>query len=494
MEYLIGLDVGTTATKAVLIGSDGQIAARATEPYSLITVSSGEVEQDPELMWQAVVAVLKTLTESISETGHVVAICQSSQGGTTIPVSEEIVSLCNAISWMDQRYEVEKTTVAEHFGAERLRQLTGWPLINGLPLQHVMWIRNNRPDVFANVRYFLFVNDFIGYRLCGELFMDPSNASITQFFNIQKKDWDAELLELAGVDYGQFSPIIESGEVIGTLTDKAARLTGLSRDTKVVNGAHDQYCSAVGLGVTEPGLVQLSCGTAWALLAIPESLEIGLKSGLAISCHAVSNHWGGIHSLGGIGVCMEWVLDNLWKKEKEIFGRQKTLGMIDESVSTKSSTGSNGVLYLPVAGGHGERYGLSTGGFFGMTLKSSRYDMARSVMEAVAFELRRAFEDFEKRHIRFDLLNVTGGGANSRIWQQIIADVTQTPVALPRSTQSASWGAAVLAGIGVGLDDLAKTIDVSQEERRLEPVHSDLYQDAYMKYISMREIIAQQKI
>ena len=321
--------------------------------------------------------------------------------------------------------------------------------------------------------------------------MDPSNASITQLFNIKDKDWDAALLELAGVDYDQFSPISESGEVIGTLTAEAAKLTGLSRDTKVVNGAHDQYCSAVGLSVTEPGIVQLSCGTAWVLVAVPENLEIGLKSRMAISCHAVKDRWGGMHSLGGIGVCLEWVLDNLWKKEKEMFGRQKVLDLINESVSAASSPGSNGVFYFPVAGGQGEGYGLSTGGFLGLTFNSSRGDMARAVMETVAFELRRALEDFEKRDIHFDQLNVTGGGANSRIWQQIVADVTQTPVVLPHSTQSASWGAAVLAAKGAEMDDLMKTIDTSQKERRLEPSHASLYQDIYTKYKNLREVIAQ---
>ncbi len=494
MDYLIGLDVGTTATKALLFTPDGRIAASATEPYKLITGSSGEVEQDPEAMWQAVVAALKKLSKSLRNGDHILAISQSSQGGTTIPVSEKMEPIGNAISWMDQRSHEEKALIDEHFGAEKLRMLTGWPLINGLPLQHIVWMRNKRADLFARTRFFLFVNDFIGYRLTGDLFMDPSNASITQLFNVEKKDWEETILEFAGISQSQLSPVSESGIVVGALTDEAARLTGLPSKTPVVNGAHDQYCSAVGLGVTEPGLVQLACGTAWVLLAVPESLEIGLASGMAISCHAASNRWGGLHSLGGIGVCMEWALDHLWENEKNTIGRQKALALMDEGIAAESPPGANGVLYLPVAGGHGEGYGLSPGGFFEMSVHSSRYDMARAVMETVAFELRSALEDFAKRGMRVKLMKATGGGANSRIWQQIVADVTQIPVEMPVSSQSASWGAAVLAAMGVGAEPTTGKTGMDGEERMLEPIHSDLYDDVYLKYRNLRELTARNKI
>jgi xylulokinase len=262
-DLLLGLDVGTTGTKVALFDVQGKMVALASRGYGLITPQAGWVEQDPEELWQAVVETLRAVSQRCGPHDRIVALSQSSQGGTTIPVDAEGHPTHHAISWMDGRAEEEAYRVKNQWGEEFIRTVTGWPLQSGLPLQHIAWFKQNCPAEFAATRQFLFVNDFISLRLTGRLCMNPSDASITQLMNIATADWDERLIGAAGIQRGQLSPIQASGYVMGHLVEAASQATGLPQDTLVVNGAHDQYCAAVGTGVTRPGRMLLSCGTAW---------------------------------------------------------------------------------------------------------------------------------------------------------------------------------------------------------------------------------------
>ena len=312
LSVLLGLDVGTTATKALLFDLEGNVRASASASYGLISPQAGWVEQDPEALWRAVVAVLRSIVSQLQPGQRVLALAQSSQGGTTVPVDAAGQPTYNAISWMDGRAQAEHAELRRQYGGEVFSHKTGWPLMAGLPLQHIRWLRDEQPDTFARSRHFLFVNDFIGRRLTGELCMNPSDASITQLLDIETGDWDDWLLMLAGIRREQLSPLHPSGVAFGKLTAEASAATGLPAGLPVINGAHDQYCAAVGMRVTRPGSVLLSCGTAWVLLAVPEDLEVGRRSGMALSCHAVPGRWGAIRSLGAVGTSLDWLIDNIW--------------------------------------------------------------------------------------------------------------------------------------------------------------------------------------
>ena len=469
---LIGLDVGTTATKALLFDLNGGVVAAATVPYGLITPQAGWVEQDPEELWRAAVAALRTIADQLRPADQVIALAQSSQGGTTIPVDAAGQPTHHAISWMDGRTQAECDEMRAQSQAEAIYERTGWPLMAGLPLQHIRWLDRQRPDLFARTRRFLFVNDFIGWRLTGELCMNPSDASITQLLDIATGDWDDGLLALAGIRRDQLSPVRPSAAVVGRLTAEASAATGLPAGLPVVNGAHDQYCAALGTGVTRPGSVLLSCGTAWVLLAVPESLAVGRRSGMALSCHAVAGRWGAIRSLGAVGASLEWLADNVWANRQPVPwlrqdrladgpgargqgpGGQEPRSALYEAINAaaaRAEPGARGLLLFTLAGGHSGSYGLAQGGFVGLQLTHTRDDLSRAVMEGIACELRWALDEIRAAGVAVRELKMVGGAARSPIWPQIVADVTATPVEVPAITEAASWGAAVLAGIGAGV-------------------------------------------
>jgi len=484
MDLLIGLDVGTTGTKAIAFDLEGHIVASATRQYGLLTPEPGWVEQDPLELWDAAVTTLREVAGQIDPGDRVIALAQSSQGGTTIPVDADFRPTYNAISWMDGRGETEKAHVGATFGAERLYRVTGWKLMPALPLVHLLWLRKNRPEAFESTRWVTFVNDYIGWRLTGELGMNPADASITQLFDIARADWDDELLALAGILRNQVSPVIPSGAILGRLTAGAAEATGLPAGTPVGVGAHDQYCAAVGAGATRPGSRLLSCGTAWAILAIPPSLEAGLASKMLISCHAVKGRWGGLYSLGAVGTSLEWLAENVWGGCEGGRPREELYAAIDEGVA-RSEPGAGGLLFFPLAGGPGEVHIVGRGGFVNMTSHHTRDDMARAVMEAVAFELRWAIEEIGRAGVSVNALKMVGGASRSPVWPQIVADVTRLTVTLAIS-QAASWGAAILAGVAAGVypDPEAGLLALPQAERRLEPRHgcAETYARAFEQF------------
>ncbi len=199
--------------------------------------------------------------------------------------------------------------------------------------------------------------------------MNPSDASITQLLDIETGDWDDWLLMLAGIRRDQLSPVRPSGVIIGKLTAEASAATGLPAGLPVINGAHDQYCAAVGMRVTRPGSVLLSCGTAWVLLAVPEDLEVGRRSGMALSCHAVPGCWGAIRSLGAVGTSLDWLADSIWAgHEGAPIEPRSVLYQAINAAAARSGPGAHGLIFCPLAGGHAGFFGVAQGGFLGLTL------------------------------------------------------------------------------------------------------------------------------
>jgi xylulokinase len=319
-----------------------------------------------------------------------------------------------------------------------------------------LWLRSHRPDVFRTAGHFLFVNDFIGYRLTGQLCMNPSDAGITQLYDLASASWDPRLLEHAGLGVGKLSPLAESGTPIGRLRPDVAAQIGLSPDILVVNGAHDQYCAAVGTGVTRPGRMLLSCGTAWVILAVPASLDVALDSGLAVSPHAVPGRFGALRSLGGVGTSLEWLIDNVYGGAGLEAEQRHGLYARLNAEAGDVAPGADGVVFLPLAGGRASGYGSGQGGFMDLSLGHHRAHLARAVMEGTALTLRAAAAEMGRAGIQISELTMVGGAAKSPLWPQIVADALGVRVTIPPIRDAAARGAAILAGVGCGLFESAE--------------------------------------
>ncbi len=486
-QLLLGLDVGTTATKAAIFDLQGAIVAVATRPYTLLTPRPGWVEQDPDELWQAVVGTIRELVSRQAPGDRVIALSLASQGGTTILGDGAGTPLHPAISWMDERGSRQARGIRQTLGEEFVRRTTGWPLGDTLPLQHLGWLRDERPTVLERAERVLFVNDFILQRLAGHAIMNPSDATMTQLFNIAAGDWDAYLLEEIDLLRGKLSRVEPSGHALGTLTPEASRLTGLPPDTLVVNGAHDQYCAAVGTGVTRPGTVLLSSGTAWVILAVPETLEAGLASGMAISCHAIPGRWGAIRSLGGVGASLEWLLRTLEPATRDPgtrAGEERSADYVAlNAAAGRSEAGARGLLFYPLVGGH-SRIGAGRGAFLHLTLEHTYGDMARAIMEGTCFELRWALDEITAGGVPVNSLTLVGGAAASPLWPQIIADSTGLSLSLPTDRQAAARGAAIIAGVGAGLfPDMESGFELFREhETHLVPANTAHYEEAFARY------------
>lgn len=446
MELLVGLDVGTSSVKCLVFNAQGEVVTSAAEPLRLYTPRPKWVEQDPEQIWKSVVNACRAATSTLPNEHKIMAISVSSQGGTTIPLDANGFPTHMAFSWMDERAGLEALDAKTTLGRDWVYLTTGWVLSNGLPLNHIAWFRKNNPSNFAKTKRFCFVNDFVISRLCGEYAMDPSNASITQLYNLINGKWESRLLDHAGIQQTQLSPIRASGQIVGRLTAHASEQTGLAAGLPVVNGSHDQYCAALGTGTTQPGKSLLSCGTAWVILAVPQNLEKALQSKMSISRHAIQGLYGGIHSMGAVGASIEWLLDLFWP---ELDDRNSQYQAFNQA-AIGAPPGSGGLIFHPLSSGHLGAEETIEPSLNGLSLHNTRGDIARALMEGVALELRLVLEEMGDA-VQVDRLKMIGGAARSPIWPQIVADITCRPLELVKISESASLGAAILAGIGAGL-------------------------------------------
>ena len=446
MDIILGLDVGTTEVKAMTWDKNYQCHSTASRKVHLVTPQTGWVEQDAKELWVAVIDVCSQAVRETQANNHqILALSLSTQGGTTIPVDRMNEPTHFAFSWMDERFTKEASDVMDHYGSEEIYQTTGWPLTAGLPINQIAWFRQNRPDAFQRTDRFLFVNDYIVYQLGHALAMDPSNAGITQLFNIAQADWDETLIRIAGIRKDQLSPIFPSGALVAHITPAAACLTGLAPGTPIYNGAHDQYCAAVGAGVVEPGDVLLSCGTAWVLLFVLDRPNQGFERGLAVSLHPIDGVFGGILDNGGVGSTMEWLIDHLWDEKTDHDSR---FALLEQAVM-HSTPGANGLVFVPLSGGYHRPDELLNRGPIGLSLIHSRADIARAAMEGIAFELDLMLANVVGK-IPIHRLIMIGGASRNPHWPQMIADITGVPIGVPLVKGAASLGAAILAGKSLG--------------------------------------------
>ena len=437
---IIGIDIGTTGTKALAVDETGNILGRGYYEYSVEIPREGEIIQNAADWWVASVHAVRGALSSVSDKTQVAAIGLSTQGATMIAADARGDPLCPAMTWMDTRAEKETAELIEKFGGEAIYVKSGWTPASSLDASKIMWIRKNEPELFRSAAYFISTLEFMNIKLTGQNVIDPTNAAIRQLMDIQTGKWDDEILDFIGIDAKRLPFLLPSGAFIGTLTEKAAEELSLPRGTKVFNGAHDQYCSAIGSGVLDPGEMLMSTGTTWVALGVTDKL-LYTKSRLAPGIFPLTNRFGAMASMVSAGSALKW-----WKG---IIGG--SYADIDAEAEQRMETAAD-LLFYPYVAGAGLVHGLdSKAAIIGMTLGHDKYDIARALMEGVAFEARLLLEEFALCGMKTKNLIMSGGAAKSRLWREITGYVTGCEIIYTEEFDSACIGAAMTAAVKLGL-------------------------------------------
>jgi len=477
-RYLIGVDVGTTGTKALLFSQEGELIAQAYQAYPILTPQNGYVEQNAQDWWEAVVKTVRQVCQGRDIQNQVAAISLSTQGGTVVPVDASGTPLRTGIVWNDSRCSQQmQSYIVEQGPAATMYEKTGWNLMPGLPAMQIRWLRENQPKIFEKTAKFLTVPDYLSMKMTGIAAVDPSNAGINQLTDIHITVYDESLLRFAGISTEQLPSILSSGSVIGNLTPEAAAALELSTDTLLVAGAHDQYAVALGAGALKSGAVLIGSGTCWVVTAIED--KPNFPSGLSQSISAVPGLWGSLYSLSSGGICLDWLRKNIALGKD---GQPLDYDTLNEEIAQRKAA-EEGLFFYPFSGIGDGKNTFTKATFTGLDLYHDRFHMARAIMEGVAFQIAWILETFSPSQAEVAL---TGGASRSRVWSQILADISGRPIRVPQVADLACVGAAILAGTGCGIYQTPEEgygkLAVCEQIIYPDLVRTKMYADLIKKY------------
>jgi len=444
---VLGLDVGTSSVKAILVSADGAVRAAATAPLSLATPEPGWAEQDPEAWWAASRSAIRDVLAQRAD-ARVAAVGISGQMHSSVFLDRSGAVIRPALLWCDGRTTAECREIVRRAGGEA--QLRDWvcnPALEGFTLPKVLWLRNHEPGAFARLATVLLAKDFVRLRLTGTIATEPSDASGTLMFDPAHVRWSREMLEAVGLAPSLLPDVGGSSEVLGPVTPAAAALTGLAAGTPVVGGGADNACGAAGVGAITPGEAVSSWGTSGTVLAPTTKPRVDPKLRAHTFCHVAPGVWyvmGVVLSAGG---AFAWYRDQC--------GRDLPEERRDDFLVAEASSvppGAEGVTFLPYLQGERtpHRDAALRAAVVGLSLAHSRAHMTRAVLEGVCFALRDSLEILRELDLAPTYLLLTGGGAKSEFIRQLQADVFGLPVTTVNREEGGAYGAALLAAVGAG--------------------------------------------
>lgn len=481
-SLFLGLDIGTSGVKAILVATGGDVVAATTTPLTLSTPRPGWAEQHPDDWWKATIDSVRGVLAQ-RPNASVASIGISGQMHSSVFLDRAGQVVRPALLWCDGRTTAECAEITQRAGGEeRLRDWVRNPALEGFTLPKVLWLRNHEPEAYARVATILLAKDFIRYRLTGVLAAEPSDASGTLMFDPARLQWSDEILQATGVPRTLLPDVGGSAEILGRVTAAAAQATGLPTDTPVVGGGADNACGAAGVGVITPGDAVASWGTSGTVLAPTDKPFVDPRLRAHTFCHVVPGIWyvmGVVLSAGG---AFAWYRDQ--------FARELTVGA-DAKLDAEAASvppGAEGVTFLPYLQGERtpHRDAAARGAFLGLSLAHSRAHLTRAVLEGIAYALRDSLSILQELDLSPSHLLLTGGGAKSPFIRRLQADVYGVPVSTVNREEGPAYGAALLAAVGVGaFPDLAAaaraTLTRGASEWPDSQAHRE-YQAAYDRY------------
>jgi sugar (pentulose or hexulose) kinase len=491
-QCVLGLDAGTTAFKGILVGEDGRILGEASREYSLEFHGRDIVEIDPEIYWQSTVGIIRQLLSvSAVPPGNIRALAFSSQGESMVCVDDRGNPLRKAIVWMDNRSAREAEDMKKDWPARAIREKTGQTEILPLwPATRVRWLREREPAVFSRIHKFLLVADYLVFRLTGLYASEPSLLSSTLYYDIVHKRYWEEMLDYLGIRPGQLPEVHHSGTALGKISPGAAAATGLSPDTLMVAGAYDHPAGAIGSGNIRAGIISETTGTAMAMVVTLD--EPMLEGDLPCQCHALPGKYFLLPYGQTAGMVLKWFRDAFCREEIELAGSTgRDPYQIMDALAGDTGPGAEGLVMLPHLMGAGSpEFDMHVKGVFaGISPGLGKGHFIRAIMESVAFMIRRNIDSLRDSGITVGEIRALGGGARSRLWNQIKADVTGVPYMTLESGESACLGAAILAGTGSGTwsstgEACAGLVKV-MDRFAPDPGKKALYDPVYARYVSL---------
>lgn len=493
MNYLIGIDVGTSATKTVLFDGNGTVVCSASAEYPLYQPQNGWAEQNPK-DWKD--AVLKTLRQTVDGSGvsgeDIKGIGISGQMHGLVMLDEAGEVIRPSIIWCDQRTGEEVEDMLKAMPRERWIEITANPPLTGWTAAKILWVRKHEPELFARCRHILLPKDYIRYVLTGVFATEVSDASGMQLLNVPDRRWSREVLEALNLDEALFGKVYESCEVTGTLLPEIARMTGLPEQTKVVGGAGDNAAAAVGTGIVRDKTAFTTIGTSGVVFAHTSRISIDPKGRVHTCCAAVPGTW---HIMGvtqGAGLSLKWFKDQFCQDYVAEAKKQgcDVYDLINKDVENVVP-GSDKLIYLPYL--MGERTPHldpdCRGVFFGLSAVHTKKHLLRAVMEGVAYSLCDCNEILKEMGVEVAKMMACGGGGRSPVWRQMLADLYGCTVKTLEQEEGPALGAAILAGVGCGVyADVETACDsLIREKSSTEPVkeEAEIYGEYHRLYQSL---------
>lgn len=490
MDIFLGIDISTTSTKTIAIDPLGNILAVSSSGYSFETPYPLWSEQDPDLWWQATkISIHECLQKTGLEPARVKGIGLTGQMHGLVILDENGTVLRSAILWNDQRTQKQCDEIRSVIGKREFVQITGNDALTGFTAPKILWVKDEEPQIFEKIKHILLPKDFIRYKLTGEYAMDRAGGSGTILFDLKERNWSFDLIRKLGFNPDWFPPTFEGTQITGLLTKKAAEEVGLMEGIPVFGGGGDQAASAVGTGAVKEGIISISLGTSGVIFAASDSPFIEPDGRLHAFCHAVPEKWHLMGVMLSAAGSLRWFKDT-FRKEADF----------DNLVAEAEhiTPGSDGLLFLPYLTGERTPYPdpLARGAFIGITVRHTMQHFTRAVLEGVAFGLRDIFELMREAGLQnIDQVRITGGGSQSRLWRQIIADILNTEIVTINSEEGAAFGAALLAATGAGMFEsveqaCSNTIMVRD---RVAPgaaseIYNKIYSDYHLLYPSLKDI------
>jgi xylulokinase len=471
--YLLGIDLGTSGVKVLLLPAEGSAdPVTASVSLTLSTPRPGWSEQEPEAWWEATrQAIQAALLEGGVNPSDIAAVAVSGQmhGATVLDKDRRVIRPC--ILWNDQRSGQECEWITERVGAQELLAAVGNPALAGFTAPKLLWLRVHEPESYNRIRTVLLPKDYLNYRLTGRLCTEVSDASGTLLFDVAQRAWSEEVGRELDIPLDWLPPVLESTDVLGSVTAEAAEATGLRAGTPVAAGGADNACAAIGAGVVSGGHVLASVGTSGTLLAPSERPNVDPQGRLHTFCHGVPDTWylmGVVLSAGG---SLRWLRDVLGIEGLE--GSDPYAVMMQEA--EQISPGSEGLLFLPYLTGERTPHGdsLARGAFVGLSLRHTRAHLIRAVIEGVSFALADSAALMREISIDLETVRMTGGGARSGLWRQILADALDSRVTTTAGEMGPAYGAAIIAGVGAGV-----FLSIPEACERLVTIGSETTPDA----------------